>query len=179
MSAEKQQHAIAPPHPSSLNEDTLLKQCKVRFGRDAGPGGQHRNKVETAVRLTHTPTGVEATAAERRKQFDNRREAIRRLRLKLATTVRTQFSQHTYRPSDLWESRRQGKQISINPRHRDYPGLLAEALDVIHVRRFDVAGAAGLLGISMSQLAKLLRHHKQAMAQVNEGRAARGLHPLK
>ena len=71
---------VAAPHPATLSEPVLLKQCVINFGRTSGPGGQHRNKVETAVRVEHTPTGVAAAATERRKQQENRREAIRRLR---------------------------------------------------------------------------------------------------
>ncbi len=170
---------IQAPHPALLAENKLLKQCELQFGRTSGPGGQHRNKVETAVSITHTATGVIGQATERRKQYDNRRNAIRRLRLKLAVHVRTSVHPTRHQPNPLWVSRRQGKQMSINPKHKDYPGLLAEALDVIIARKFDVAGAAGLLGISMSQLTKLIRHTKHAQAIVNEGRQERGLPPLR
>lgn len=167
------------PHPAMLDEQTLVKQCDVTFGRDSGPGGQHRNKVETAVRIVHQPTGIEASAGERRQQYVNRLEALRRLRLKLAARHRRPVHRERYTPSELWRSRRQGKQMSVNPKHRDYPALLAEAMDVVVARGCDVAGAAGILGVSMSQLAKLIRHNKHAFALVNEGRAERGLPPLK
>ncbi len=84
-----------------------------------------------------------------------------------------------YRPTELWERRRQGRQVSVNPGHADYPGLLAEALDVIVACDYDVAAAAGALGVSMSQLAKLVRHERHAFALVNEGRVWRGLRALK
>ena len=45
--------------------------------------------------------------------------------------------------------------------------------------KFDVGGAAGLLGVSMSQLAKLLGREPKALAWVNDGRAARGLAKLR
>ncbi len=170
---------IDPPHPAALEERALLKQCDVSFGRLSGPGGQNRNKVETAAHLEHRPSGIGASATERRKQYENRRMALRRLRLKLAIGLRTKVSRDRHRPSALWESRRQGKQMSINPKHSDYPALLAEALDVIVARDFDVAGAAGVLGLSMSQLARLVRHEKKAFAMMNEGRAGRGLPVLK
>ena len=164
---------------ATLPDDVLVKQCEITFGRSSGPGGQHRNKVETAVTIRHLPTEVAAGARERRRQAENRSMAIRRLRTKLAMNVRCKVHPNRYRPGELWESRRQGKQMSINPKHRDYPGLLAEALDVIVARGFDVAGAAGVLGISMSQLAKLVRHERHAFAMVNEGRVSRGLPALK
>ncbi len=166
-------------HPASLPDPQLLKQCQLTFGRHSGPGGQHRNKVETAVMILHEPTGIRASAGERRSQSQNRYKALRRLRLKLALEIRQSVQTNRYRPSELWQQRRQGKQISINPKHRDYPVLLAEALDVIVARKFDVAGAAGVLGISMSQLAKLIRHDKQAFSMVNNGRQKQGLPALK
>lgn len=170
---------VAPPHPAALSDEALIKQCSASFDRSSGPGGQHRNKVETAVELIHGPTGVNARATERRRQIENRHEALRRLRLRLALEVRTSVHPERHRPSALWARRRQGRQMSVNPHHRDYPALLAEALDVIVARGFDVAGAAGILGVSMSQLAKLVRHERKAFAMVNEGRDARGLPRLK
>jgi hypothetical protein len=152
-----------------MAEAELLKQCRLQFGRLSGPGGQHRNKVETAVQIVHEPTGVEAHAGERRRQIENRREALKRLRLKLARIVRTRVDPERYQPSRLWQSRRQGRQMSINPRHRDYPALLAEALDLVTARGYDVAGAAGRLGVTMSQLARLIRHDRHAFAMINEG----------
>ncbi len=122
-----------------LEPDTLMRQCTVEFGRASGPGGQHRNKVETAVTITHTPTGVSASATERRHQAQNRHEAIFRLRLRLARDVRRHVDPDRHQPSELWRTRRQGEKLPINPEHRDYPALLAEALDVIIARGFDVA----------------------------------------
>lgn len=162
-----------------LEDAPLLKQCEVTFGRASGPGGQNRNKVETAVTIKHLPTGVTASATERRHQAQNRHEAVFRLRLHLANDVRRPIDPRAYKPSPLWTTRRQGEKMAVSATHRDYPGLLAEAMDVIVARQFDVAGAAGVLGITMSQLGKLLRHNKQAHSRVNREREKRGLHALK
>lgn len=170
---------LNPLHPAALSDEALLRQCEVGFGRSSGPGGQHRNKVETAVTILHKPTGIAAQAGERRRQIENRHAALRRLRLKLAMDLRRDVHPSRYQPSELWESRRQGDKMSVNPKHRDYPGLLAEALDVIWARGFDVAGAAGVLGVTMSQLARLVRHDRHAFAMVNEGRVIRGLPAMK
>jgi hypothetical protein len=105
--------------------------------------------------------------------------AIKRLRVKLAVHVRTNVHPQKHKPTEMWLSRRQGEKMSINPNHQDYPALLAEAMDVIWARKFDVAGAAGVLGITMSQLAKLVRHERHAFSLVNQGRTDRGLPALK
>lgn len=170
---------IPAPHPATLDEALFLKQCSFETGRVSGPGGQHRNRVDTAVFITHEPTGVDTQATERRSALQNRSKAIFRLRLKLAVRCRTTVSRDRHQPSELWRRRRQGEKMSVNPEHDDYPALLAEALDVIVVRRYDVAGAAGVLGITMSQLTRLVRHEKHAFSLVNQGRERIGLAKLR
>ena len=121
------------PHPAGLPESRFDRECRVTFGRASGPGGQHRNKVETSVRVLHVPTGIEAAATERRSQSQNKRMAQRRLRLKLARRVRTAVAPRRYAPSELWRRRRQGEKLPVNPKSHDYPALLAEALDLVEV----------------------------------------------
>src|SRR6202161_2135061 len=75
-------------HPAALDPELLAAECDFRATRRSGPGGQNRNKVETAVILTHRPTGISAQASERRTQGENRRVALHRLRLELAMMVR-------------------------------------------------------------------------------------------
>ncbi len=57
--------------------------CQVTFVKAGGPGGQHRNKRETGVRLFHRPSGVVVTAVERRSQAMNLEEAFARLAARL------------------------------------------------------------------------------------------------
>ncbi|NBX25528.1 MAG: peptide chain release factor-like protein [Planctomycetes bacterium] len=170
---------VPAPHPATLEEEELLKACETEIGRVSGPGGQNRNRRDTAVWIRHRPTGIDAQATERRSQSENRHMAIKRLRRRLAVEVRTIVNRDRPDISALWRSRRQGDKMSVNPDHRDYPALLAEAMDLVVARRFDLAGAAGVLGITMSQLSRLIRHDKAAFAAVNQGRVQIGLAPLR
>jgi ribosome-associated protein len=67
----------------SMDLETIKAQTLVTFFRSGGPGGQHRNKTETAVRLVHGPTGVTIVAADERSQRRNLTVAFDRLRRKL------------------------------------------------------------------------------------------------
>jgi protein subunit release factor B len=65
------------------SQKQLLRDTRVDFFKSSGPGGQRKNKVETAVRLVHLPTGITVIARERRSRARNLRLALERLALKL------------------------------------------------------------------------------------------------
>ncbi len=71
---------LAPPARMAFD----LADVRFESMRAGGPGGQHQNKVESAVRATHGPTGVVAIAREARSQGRNRELALARLAAKLA-----------------------------------------------------------------------------------------------
>ncbi|MDC0935252.1 peptide chain release factor-like protein [Pirellulales bacterium] len=164
------------PHPSQTPLAQLLDECQITRTRRRGPGGQHRNKVETAVVIRHTPTGVTGEASERRSQDANRRTAIFRLRVRLALEVRT-VAEHA--PSALWTQRVQSQRIAVNPTHDDFPALLAECLNTAAAEHYDAPAAAERLGITSSQFVKFLKIERAALALVNTTREKQGKGALK
>lgn len=162
-----------PEHPAGLPPERLLADCEIRFTRRSGPGGQNRNKVETAVILHHRPTGLIAEAAERRSQAENRRVALARLRLTLALEVRSELAAGP--ASVLWRSRCKNGRVVVSPEHEDFPALLAEALDHLLAADLDPRIAAEGLGCTPSQLLKLLKEEPRAFGLLNKRRDQRGL----
>jgi hypothetical protein len=165
-----------PIHPASLEAEKLLAECEVTRTRRGGPGGQHRNKVETAIVILHR-TGISAEAGERRSQIQNKHLALFRLRVNLALAIRTPPA--ATGPTALWRSRCQAGRIVLNPSHEDFPAILAEALDAIVAKDWDLKSAAEYLDCSMSQLLKLLKMDPRGLALVNNKRLKRNQPLLK
>lgn len=164
-------------HPAALEPTDLLKHVTETRTKRSGPGGQHRNKTETAVVLVHRPTGISSEGSERRSQAENRAVAFKRLRMKLAVEHRTSASPTG--PSDLWRSRTRGRQVVISASHEDFPALVAEALDQLQEAQWQVSPAAQKLGVTTSQLIGLFKKAPVAWAAVNNHRLAMGLPAIK
>ena len=167
---------LVDAHPTLPRRGIVAASLQTGIWTRTSPGGQRRSKVATACEIVHEPTGVMARTEMHRPTTAEWRCGDAG---STGPVVRTSVHHERYRPSALWEKRRQGRMLPVNPKHYEYPALLAEALDVIVARRWDVAGTAGVLGISMSQLARLLRHDKAAFDLVNEGRQSMGLPRLR
>jgi protein subunit release factor B len=84
-------------HP--WDRESLERDCDIEFFVAGGPGGQHRNKVETGVRLKHRPTGIVVTATERRSQSANRDAAYERMAERLAQLQRVRKPRRPTRPT--------------------------------------------------------------------------------
>jgi len=173
-------------HPCTLDEDELLAQCTLARGRSSGPGGQHRNKVQTQVTLTHKPTDISARAGERRSGAENKRVALKRLRLNLAIEYRCPISSsispgdpESDTRSELWKSRVKDGRIVVSESHRDLPTLLAEALDMLSACALDHREASLRLQCTPSQFVKLLKKHHPALIRVNLDRKAHDLASLR
>ncbi|MDP3772308.1 MAG: peptide chain release factor 1 [bacterium] len=71
------------PKAREVDLEIRPQDIKIEFFRSSGPGGQNVNKVETAVRIYHLPTGLMVTSQESRSQQKNRESAMAHLRSKL------------------------------------------------------------------------------------------------
>jgi protein subunit release factor B len=65
------------------SDEELLKECDVETFRARGPGGQHVNTTESAVRLTHRPTGIVVTCRRARSQHLNKAICLKNLRARI------------------------------------------------------------------------------------------------
>ncbi len=63
-----------------LELDEIEAQCRVEAFRAHGPGGQGVNTTDSAVRVTHVPTGVSAVSRQSRSQYRNRRLCLKKIR---------------------------------------------------------------------------------------------------
>ena len=66
------------------SDEELLRECEVETFRSSGPGGQHVNKTESAVRLRHLPSGIVVTSQQERSQHRNKAICLQKLRDKVA-----------------------------------------------------------------------------------------------
>jgi len=169
-----------------LDDRALRAQCDVHVYKSSGPGGQHRNKVSSAVRFAHRPTGLTAHADESRSQHDNRRKAMRRLRMKIACHCRRPFDASAELPPLLAECiftpRGRGagklKRMAIGRKdHRFWP-VAAVLLDLLEARDGALAEAAALLGISTGNLATLLKSDRHLLAAAQQIRKNHGHKPI-
>jgi protein subunit release factor B len=81
------------------DRESLERDCELEFFVAGGPGGQHRNKVETGVRLKHRPSGLVITATERRSQHANREAAYERMAERLIDMQKVRKPRRPTRPS--------------------------------------------------------------------------------
>ena len=150
-----------------MTEEALLRECRQEAYRASGPGGQHRNKTDSAVRLSLVEFGVSAQAADHRSQHRNRAEAVKRLRMELALSVR---NSEPGKWTDSWKIGRKDKR---------YARLIAVVLDVLGAHEWAVGGAAKQLGLSTGRLVRFLAHDPQVWDRVNQERQRANLITLR
>ena len=172
-------------HPACLPEEQLMAQCRLTFSRASGPGGQNRNKVETSVQIEFVPSGIIASASERRTQNENRNVAMQRLRCKLAVELRpasgaasTSQVSDGKSTSETWKQYCRNGRIDIAESNNDWPAILAEVIGLMCLCDWNISSVATKLGTSSSQLVKILKKHSPAFFLYNQERKARGQRPL-
>jgi hypothetical protein len=154
--------------PPGLSDDQLLRQCAVDTYRASGPGGQHRNKTDSAVRLRHLPTGVSVIAEESRSRHDNKATAVRRLRAAIAMEVRTPVDRlHFHAPDWFRAALNKAGRLKLGRRDGRYWPCAALLLDVLAACEGRMSDSAGLLGITTGNLSGFLTSDPQLMAAAN------------
>ena len=160
------------------SDDALIAQCKVDRYRASGPGGQHRNKTESAVRLRHEQTGVTAIGEDSRSQLENKMHAVRRLRSAIALEVREPMPAPT--PRLLAFAAAGTAPLGAKTRQTgEYWASIAELLDLLVENKLEIGTTAQQLGLTTGAMSKLLLHDEAVGRVVNDLRRAKGMRPLR
>jgi len=164
------------------SDEALIAQSEVDRYRASGPGGQHRNKTESAVRLRHRASGATAIGEDSRSQAENKVHAVRRLRAAIALALREPVALEGYAPSPRLAALVAGGTAPLGARTRltgDYWAAIAELLDLLVAGELEIAATAQRLGITTGALSKLLLHDDHVGRVVNDLRRGRQLRPLR
>ena len=171
----------------ALTDAALLDQCEVDVYKSSGPGGQHRNKTSTAVRLRHQPTGLSAHGDESRSQYQNKRAALRRLRMNIACRLRRPIdpakceipafvAECLFTPRGVAPG--VGKRLAIGSRDRRFWRIAGFLLDVLDAFEGRLADAAGCIGITTSNFTGLLKSERHLLESAQRIRKNRGRPPI-
>ena len=151
----------------SMCDEALSKHCRCECFRSTGPGGQHRNTTDSAVRLTLKETHISAIGTSSRSQHRNKAEALKKLRIEIAFALRDEMDFAWKGP---WK---------IGKNDRRYPLFIARLFDTLSCTGYRVAETANDLNISTGKFIRILASDPQVWKVVNERRVQRGLKVLK
>ena len=169
-----------------LSDEALAAQCRFERFRVSGPGGQHRNKTDSAVRLTHEPSGVVGFASERRSQHQNRLVALKRVRRNIAIELRSDVGLEMYHPPRTLQrilprsvqTDVPGKD-RVGPKHREFWTGAGPLLDLFSAVHGSTSDCASQIGCSSNQLTKLFASEPHLWAAANAIREQHGLSLLR
>ncbi len=164
----------------AFEDAQLLKGCVVETFRASGPGGQHRNKTDSAVRLRHEASGCVVQAFESRSQHENRALALERLRACIALRVRRPVELEGYVAPPALRAILPGAG-SQRVRGRNpafWPGVQA-LMDLMVAEGLALGPTSARLGMSTGQLSRVITSEPELLRAVNAMRAEAGLHPLR
>jgi hypothetical protein len=179
--------ATRNPHDwLALDDETLLKSCQLDVYKASGPGGQHRNKVSSAVRLRHEPTGVIAHGDESRSQHDNKRKALKRLRANIACQKRTPIDLTAPLPdvvnACIFTPRGKGpagRKLAVGAKDHRFWLVAAYLLDVLDATQGRLADVAAHLNISTGNCVSFFKSHRHLFAAAQALRKAHGQKALR
>jgi hypothetical protein len=157
----------------AASDEVLLKRCEIDRYRASGPGGQHRNKTDSAVRLRLPALGLSAIAEESRSQHDNKSLAIRRMRAEIAVAVRVEIDDDMLCPSPRLAVLLAAGTKPLGEKTRSKPEFwlaIADLLDVLWSQSSEVAATAQRVGCTTGALSKMLLHDEIVARAVNEMR---------
>jgi len=160
-----------------FDDRDLLRECRLEAYRASGPGGQRRNKVSTAVRLRHEPSGICVTASESRSQNENRLRALRRLREAIALQIRLPV-RHGRPHWPPCVHVRNGR-LRVSESNPAYPQVVAIVLDTLEACRGEPKPAARRLGLTTSSLLRFAYRHPKVWQALTHIRMAYGLPVLR
>jgi len=163
---------------TQLSDEQLLRQCAVDTYRASGPGGQKRNKTDSAVRLRHLPSGLQAIAEESRSQHENKQRALKRLRQRFYLLLREPFPPAEPDAVALLRQIPQHR-LKLGQRDARYWPTVGLVLDALAAYQGQLAATAEALGVSTGQLVRFLADNDKLWEQANRLRLQFGLHPLR
>ena len=173
----------APTDWLALDDAALLAQCEVHTYRASGPGGQHRNKTSSAVRLHHKPTGISAQGEDSRSQHENKRDALVRLRMNIALHIRRPVAPAAPLPEGVasYIHGRDTPSARLNVGRKDgqFWPVSQYVLDVLAAHEARLSEAAAHLGVTTSNLIVHLKKDHHLFGVVQEMRKHFGHGPVK
>lgn len=170
-----------------LSDDQFLSQCDLHTYRSSGPGGQHRNKVSSAVRLLHRPSGITAHGDDSRSQHQNKQLAISRLRMNIALRIRRPVDPKKYSIPPIVKEcvflpKNAGpdslKRLAIGRKDFRFWQVAAALLDLLDACHGRLADAAAILGITSSNLTSVMESDRHLLAAAQEIRKRNNCRPI-
>lgn len=150
-----------------LDDTSLLGQCTVKTYIGSGPGGQHRNKTQSGVRLTLREWNLEIHSCEDRSAHINKIHAIHRMRLAIALQIRQV-------PAETIPFPFPGSQGHIQSSNALYPAFVADVLDRLVATKGSHKAVAQAWDLSPTRLLKFIQADKEFLQQAQKIRKAAG-----
>jgi hypothetical protein len=168
----------------------LIKDCRVDRYKSSGPGGQHKNKVETAIRVVHKPSGLSACGQQTRSQLRNKTLALRNLRMHIACsyrqpqdltklTIPDEIAEYLQPPAASAPQRSNKRKLSLASGNWYFWPVVAIVLDVFDSSQGQLSTASTALGISTANLAAFLRSDRHLLQAAQAIRTAHNHTPLR